>query len=160
MGCSLPLGLLNMHKSFLCHKLRGVKSLIVIILVFVCFSTKGQNTGEPSYIRSVYFGGGSSYVNSQQSKQLLAFLDSIPSIHNFLITVHSHTDNVGGSEYNEILSEARSQSVIKLLLENKGIKKESIEIKDFGLFNPTYDNSTNYGRRMNRRVDIIFWLTI
>ena len=45
-------------------------------------------------------------------------------------------------------------------LENKGIKKESIEIKDFGLFNPTYDNSTNYGRRMNRRVDIIFWLTI
>lgn len=77
-----------------------------------------------------------------------------------MITVHSHTDNVGGSEYNEVLSESRSQSVIKVLLGNKKIKREAIEIKDFGLFNPTYDNSTNYGRRMNRRVDIIFWLTI
>ena len=40
------------------------------------------------------------------------------------------------------------------------IKKEAIEIKDFGLFNPIYDNSTWEGRRMNRRVDVILWLAI
>ncbi|KYG80754.1 hypothetical protein AWN68_16740 [Roseivirga echinicomitans] len=160
MGCALPLVLLKMYKSFLCYKLRVVKSLFVAILIFGCLSTNAQGVGDPSYIRSVFFRGGSSYVSSQESKQLLAFLDSIPNVHNFLITVHSHTDDVGGSEYNELLSEARSQSVIKLLLKKEDIKKESIEIKDFGLFNPTYDNSTNYGRRMNRRVDIIFWLTI
>lgn len=137
-----------------------MKSLLVAILIFACLPTNAQGVGEPSYIRSVFFRGGSSYVSSQDSKQLLAFLDSIPSVHNFMITVHSHTDDVGGSEYNEVLSEARSQSVIKILLKNKDITRESIEIKDFGLFNPTYDNSTNYGRRMNRRVDIIFWLTI
>ncbi|MGW8123920.1 OmpA family protein [Roseivirga echinicomitans] len=137
-----------------------MKQVLIVITLLISLSVSGQSFGEPSYIRSVYFGGGSSYVNSQQSKQLLAFLDSIPNVHNFLITVHSHTDNVGGSDYNEALSESRSQSVIRLLLENENIKKESIEIKDFGLFNPTYDNTTNYGRRMNRRVDVIFWLTI
>mgnify|MGYP003740816803 FL=1 len=88
------------------------------------------------------------------------FLDSIPNIHNYVITVHSHTDNVGGKEYNEWLSQMRSESVVEELLTNEKVKEEFIEIKDFGLFNPIYDNSTWEGRRKNRRVDIILWLAI
>lgn len=119
-----------------------------------------QNFGEPSYMKSVFFGGGSFYVEWDQSEELQQFLDSIPNIHNFIITVHSHTDNIGGAEYNSWLSEMRSESVIEELLTHDQIKEESIEIKDFGLFNPVYDNSTWEGRRMNRRVDIILWLAI
>ncbi len=119
-----------------------------------------QGFGEPSYIRSVYFGGGSFYVDRYQSAQLKQFVDSIPNITNFIITVHSHTDNIGGKEYNEWLSEMRSDSVIELLLESQKIQEGVIEKKDFGLFNPVYDNSTWEGRRRNRRVDIIFWLAI
>lgn len=74
--------------------------------------------------------------------------------------MHSHTDNIGGKEYNEWLSEMRSDSVVEELLTFEGIKNTAIEIKDFGLFNPVYDNSTFEGRRMNRRVDVIFWLAI
>lgn len=137
-----------------------MKLATTCILLFLSTSAMAQGFGEPSFIKSVFFGGGSSYVDRRQSEQLLNFLDSIPNVHNYIITVHSHTDNVGGKEYNEVLSQRRSDTVIDILLGNKKIKKEAIEIKDFGLFNPTYDNSTSYGRRMNRRVDIILWLTI
>lgn len=137
-----------------------MKPLLISLFLGLVFSAHAQSFGEPSYIKSVYFGGGSSYVDREQSEKLLHFLDSIPNVHNYIITVHSHTDNIGGKEFNEMLSERRSESVIEVLLACKKVKKESIEIKDFGLFNPTYDNSTSYGRRMNRRVDIIFWLAI
>lgn len=99
-------------------------------------------------------------MDREQTKELQHFLDSIPNLHNFLITVHSHTDNVGGKEYNEWLSEMRSESVVEKLISNERVKPEVIEIKDFGLFNPIYDNSTWEGRRKNRRVDIILWLAI
>ena len=132
----------------------------ILLMSSMGLTALGQGLGEPSYIKSIYFGGGSFFVDRYQTTELKHFLDSIPNIHNFIITVHSHTDNVGGVEYNEWLSEMRSDSVIELLIENKKIEEGVIEKKDFGLFNPVYDNTTWEGRRRNRRVDIIFWLAI
>ncbi len=132
----------------------------IICLLFSLNLAQGQQFGEPSFVRSIYFGGGSFYVDYEQTEKLQVFLDSVPNIHNYIITVHSHTDNIGGAEYNEWLSEMRSESVIELLIENEKIFRETIETRDFGLFNPVYDNSTWRGRRMNRRVDIILWLAI
>lgn len=137
--------------------------LIILLIGFTLLSfseAHAQSSGEPSYVQSIYFGGGSFYVSKRQSDRLQHLLDSIPNIHNFVITVHSHTDNIGGKEYNEWLSEMRSDSVIEELILNQKVKEEVIEKRDFGLFNPIYDNSTWEGRRRNRRVDIIFWLAI
>jgi len=111
-------------------------------------------------LRVCILGGGSFYIDRYQNTELTQFVDSIPNIHNFIITVHSHTDNIGGKEYNEKLSEMRSDSVIELLLKNEKIEEGVIEKKDFGLFNPVYDNTTWEGRRRNRRVDVIFWIAI
>lgn len=150
---------MNSNRCFC--KLPIVKKLSIILFIFLASTgMKAQDFGEPSFIRSVYFGGGSFFVEWDQSEQLQHFLDSIPNIHNYIITVHSHTDNVGGKEYNQWLSQMRSESVVEELLMNEKVKEETIEIKDFGLFNPIYDNSTWEGRRKNRRVDIILWLAI
>lgn len=132
---------------------------VLCMLCSVTFS-RAQDFGEPSFIKSIYFGGGSYFIDFEQSQKIQDFLDSVPNLHNFIITIHSHTDNVGGAEYNEWLSEMRSESVIEVLIENEELERDLIEIKDFGLFNPVYDNSSWYGRRMNRRVDIILWLAI
>jgi len=117
---------------------------------------KGQDKEEDYLIRSIYFGGGSYYVDSLQTQELFEFIDSIPNIKRYIISIHSHTDNIGGAAYNEWLSTMRSRSTIQLLLQ-KSIRREDIEVKDFGQFNPVFDNSTREGRRKNRRVDIIFW---
>ena len=111
---------------------------------------------EPAFKKSIYFGGGSYYIGAYQRAELHDWLDSIPNVESYQITIHSHTDNIGGVEFNEWLSENRSQSVIRELI-LKNINSGLIEIRDFGLHNPLYDNSTSEGRMMNRRVDIILW---
>lgn len=107
-------------------------------------------------IKSIYFGGGSYYVDELQLEELYQFMDSIENIFQYHITIHSHTDNIGGAAYNEWLSEQRSKAVIEKLI-NRAIPEELIQRKDFGQFNPVYDNDTWLGRLKNRRVDIIFW---
>ena len=112
---------------------------------------------EASYLkRSIYFGGGSYAIDPFQERALFQFIDSLGAVEGYTITIHSYTDNIGGAEYNAWLSDMRSQAVIYMLLK-KTLTLDQIETREFGQFNPIYDNNTYEGRRMNRRVDIIFW---
>jgi OOP family OmpA-OmpF porin len=113
-------------------------------------------TADPNLIKSIYFGGGSYYIDSHQRQELKEFIESFTNVENYKITVHSYTDNIGSEEFNQMLSEMRSQMAIQHLLQLK-INRENIEIHDFGEFNPVYDNTTTQGRLRNRRVDIILW---
>lgn len=115
-----------------------------------------EKSPEPELIKSIYFGGGSYYIDSYQIQELEEFINSIEAIQNYSITIHSHTDNIGSAEYNQRLSELRSEAAIDELLKLQ-ISFERIEIRDFGKYNPVYDNSTLEGRLRNRRVDIILW---
>ncbi|MCG8310815.1 MAG: OmpA family protein [Cytophagales bacterium] len=110
----------------------------------------------PKHQISIYFGGGSYYISENQRIAIAEFLQKIPHVEQFNITIHSHTDNIGGVEFNDWLSKMRSRSALEELLLNN-IRKEMIEIKDFGLHNPVYDNSTWEGKLKNRRVDIFLW---
>lgn len=136
---------------------------LIVLLAFCSFlvsNIQAQGFGEPSAVKSIYFRGGSYYVDREQAKSIEHFLDSIPNINNYLISVHSHTDNVGGKEYNEWLSKFRGNAVVEIMVAHEKVEPGAIKIEDFGLFNPTYDNSTREGRRRNRRVDIILWLAL
>lgn len=133
-----------------------MKLLILAALVISAVSGFAQEQEEGLLIKSVYFGGGSYYVDPYQIEELYHFIDSIPNALNFTITIHSHTDNIGGAAYNDWLSGMRSEMVARIL-QKKGYLKEAMEIKDFGMHNPVYDNSTWEGKLKNRRVDIIFW---
>lgn len=131
--------------------------LLIITCSFQCVAQQELEIEPAAYIlKSIYFRGGSHYVDDFQFNELKHLLDSIPGLKDYSITVHSHTDNIGGAAYNEWLSQMRSESAIdKLLLLD--FQLNQIEIKDFGQFNPVFDNSTWEGRYRNRRVDIIFW---
>jgi outer membrane protein OmpA-like peptidoglycan-associated protein len=129
------------------------------LFFLLCYSASAQyhQIEEKGYVlKSIYFGGGSYYVDDVQITELNQLIDSIPNVKDFTITVHSHTDNIGGAAYNEWLSQMRSESVIHELLLSE-FSMNQIQIKDFGQFNPVFDNSTWEGRLNNRRVDIIFW---
>jgi OOP family OmpA-OmpF porin len=134
-----------------------MRSSIGIILMVVTLAVHAQGVKQPEYLlRSVYFGGGSHEIDSLQLAGLLHFIDSIPNIKFYQLSIHSHTDNIGGAAYNKWLSQMRSESVIAELIQMK-IDPNSIVIRDFGQFNPVFDNDTYVGRMRNRRVDIIFW---
>lgn len=128
--------------------------LLLVLFTISVFHLKAQDHQPAYYIHSIYFGGGSYYIDYQQVQELYNFLDQIPGIEDHEITVHSHTDDIGGLEYNEWLSRMRSEATIRRLIQ-KNIPKENISIQDFGELNPVYDNSTMEGKLKNRRVDVI-----
>ena len=130
---------------------------LLLFLFSLPFAASAQTLGaEPQLIKSIYFGGGSYYIDDYQIQELKEFIESVQDIQNYSITVHSYTDDIGSPEYNQRLSELRSQAAILELIQLE-ISRERIEIHDFGEFNPIYDNSTWEGRIRNRRVDIILW---
>lgn len=107
--------------------------------------------------KSIYFGGGSYYVDEYQIDELYIWLDSIPNaLDKYDIQLISHTDPIGGKEYNEWLSKMRSEAVQQILLK-RDIPERKISVKDWGLENPVYSNRSYSGMQMNRRVDVILY---
>jgi OOP family OmpA-OmpF porin len=128
--------------------------LVFLICCFVPMLLMAQDQGEPVYIHSIYFGGGDYRIDSGQIQDLHDFIDAIPNLGEYEISVHGYTDDIGGIEYNQWLSGMRSEMVIRQLM-FKNIPREVIAIKDFGELNPIYDNSTWEGKLKNRRCDVI-----
>ncbi len=89
------------------------------------------------------------------AREALARLSGIVLSHPGLrLEVEGHTDNVGGEELNQRLSEKRADSVRQLLI-NNGLSADSITARGFGKTMPIADNTTAKGRQQNRRVEII-----
>lgn len=127
-----------------------VRSLVILLLaVSAAFGQKEEIR------RSIYFDGGSYFIDDFQAEDLSRWLDSIPNLlDKYEIQLISHTDPVGGQRYNQWLSRMRSEAVFQLLIQ-RDIPEKKIHIKDWGLENPVYDNNSFAGRIMNRRVDVI-----
>jgi len=135
---------------------RVIASFILLSTYFISSAQETIELPEGQILKSIYFDGGSYYVDPVQMESVYEFLESIPDIYQYHITIHSHTDNIGGAYYNKWLSRQRSLSVIEKLLD-RAIPEELIQIRDFGQFNSLYSNQDWVGRLKNRRVDIIFW---
>ena len=80
---------------------------------------------EPKFQFSIYFRGGSYYITEDQREDLKNFLLNINNVDQYNMTIHSHTDNIGGVEFNDMLSRMRSQSAMEQLLINT-IRQEMI----------------------------------
>jgi len=105
--------------------------------------------------KSIYFPGGSYFIDDDQANDLFHWLDSIPHLsEKFEIQLISHTDPIGGRAFNERLSKMRGEAVYQLLMDKK-IPENIIHRKDWGLDNPVYSNDSYQGMMMNRRVDVI-----
>jgi outer membrane protein OmpA-like peptidoglycan-associated protein len=128
----------------------------IFALVLLCDIGLAQ-TVKDEIRKSIYFGGGSYDISEDQAIELYHWLDSIPNVlDKYSIQLISHTDPIGGKEFNEWLSKMRSEAVFQLLLE-KNIPDHKITIKDWAYDNPVYSNSTFGGMQMNRRVDVILY---
>jgi len=67
-----------------------------------------------------------------------------------------HADSKGDAIYNERLSEKRAKSVNSYLVNNSDIKKNVINVEGAGFKRPFTENKTDNGRKMNRRIDVVF----
>lgn len=132
-----------------------MQKLRLTILLVGLFSSGSMVAQQEEMRMSIFFGGGSYYLDDEQSVSLSRWLDSIPNLlDKYEIQLISHTDPVGGKRYNQWLSKMRSQVVFDALIQ-KDIPERIIHIKDWAFENPVYSNENYRGMSMNRRVDVI-----
>src|SRR5205807_3097664 len=90
-----------------------------------------------------------------EAREKLARVAGIVSGHPGLkLEVEGHTDNVGGDDYNQKLSEQRGMSVRDYLTQ-QGISSNSVTTEGFGKTKPVASNDTSAGRQQNRRVELV-----
>jgi OmpA-OmpF porin, OOP family len=83
-------------------------------------------------------------------EKILALLKARPDLK---LEVQGHTDNVGGDDYNQKLSESRANAVLEWL-RAKAIAADRLTAHGYGLKVPIGDNGSEEGRAKNRRVEI------
>ncbi|HEY0340940.1 MAG TPA: OmpA family protein [Steroidobacteraceae bacterium] len=69
--------------------------------------------------------------------------------------IEGHTDNVGSPEDNMALSKDRAQSVVSYLEGTFGIAASRLKSVGYGETRPVGDNTTERGKRLNRRIDAV-----
>jgi outer membrane protein OmpA-like peptidoglycan-associated protein len=70
------------------------------------------------------------------------------------IEVDGYTDNVGGDEMNQKLSNNRADAVRDYLVK-QGVGTNLVTAKGFGNTSPVSSNDTTNGRQENRRVELV-----
>jgi OOP family OmpA-OmpF porin len=104
-------------------------------------------------LQKVFFKTGKATIQKRSFallNQVAAVLKSHPDIAH--VQVEGHTDNVGKPAKNQLLSQARADSV-KLYLADQGVEEDRLIAKGFGQDRPIQPNTTATGRAANRRVE-------
>ena len=127
---------------------------IIVASLFTSIALPAQHLAPEDKSISIYFGGGSYFIDSEQEVDLVRFIEEVDNLARYQIEVHGHTDNIGSYESNQYLSHMRSKEVIRILNELL-IERETIFQYDHGELNPDYNNDTWNGKLHNRRVDVI-----
>jgi len=112
----------------------------------------GDGTAAPgSILGSIFFDYNRSSVSRTDYKKLVSVAQYLNSHKDAKVQIVGHTDIKGSDDYNNKLSEKRSDSVVKILTEGFGIDASRLEIVAEG-------KQTNLSEKyndVNRRVDVV-----
>ena len=67
------------------------------------------------------------------------------------VEIQGHTDNVGKEKFNQRLSQKRAEAVMQALIA-RGVAKDRVSAKGYGMDKPLVSNETEEGQAKNRRV--------
>jgi outer membrane protein OmpA-like peptidoglycan-associated protein len=95
------------------------------------------------------------YTLKPEARERLAKISGIVLAYPDLkLEIEGHTDSIGSDDYNQTLSEKRAESVRGYLV-SSGVVPDHVTATGLGKSNPVADNSTNEGRKLNRRVEMV-----
>jgi outer membrane protein OmpA-like peptidoglycan-associated protein/tetratricopeptide (TPR) repeat protein len=103
-------------------------------------------------LRNVFFNTASFELLPESKIELQRLIDFLITNKTLYIELEGHTDNVGGEEMNQKLSESRAKEVYKYLI-NKGIEENRMIFRGYGFSQPIISNETPEGRALNRRTE-------
>ena len=100
------------------------------------------------------FEVGSAQLSTEATELLDRAIEILGENPTTRLTVEGHTDDVGSSEDNLALSEARAQAVVDYLVTG-GVAAERLTAIGYGESRPIADNTTAEGRAENRRIEFV-----
>lgn len=115
---------------------------------------KNKAIGEKLILDNIYFATQSATINNDSYSSLNLLAHQLKQQPNVVIQIQGHTDNVGKEEDNLQLSTQRANAVADYLL-TKGVLQSQITFKGYGSLNPIASNSTEEGKMLNRRIEIV-----
>jgi outer membrane protein OmpA-like peptidoglycan-associated protein len=104
-------------------------------------------------LNNLFFDFSKSELQSASYPELNQLVQILTEKTNLTILISGHTDHIGDDASNLKLSQARADAVKAYLLE-KGIEAKRLQTKGFGESKPVAPNTTDEGRRLNRRVEV------
>jgi OmpA-OmpF porin, OOP family len=106
-----------------------------------------------TYATDASFDFDKSVLKPEGKAKLDDLSNKVKDVNLEVVIAVGHADSVGGDEYNQKLSIARSETV-KAYLVFKGVEKNRIYSEGKGEKQPVADNKTSGGRAKNRRVEV------
>jgi outer membrane protein OmpA-like peptidoglycan-associated protein len=103
---------------------------------------------------AVYFESGKTDISINSKPYLKIIGKMLGKYPKLMLEVGGHTDNVGGFDANQQLSQARAESVRNFLCAVAPDLASRLSAMGYGLSVPKADNSTAEGRKQNRRVEL------
>lgn len=100
----------------------------------------------------VLFAINSSDLTAESRRTIERFAETLKEYPDTNILIEGHTDNTGSADHNQRLSERRAASVMTYMRQ-QGVAASRMTAVGHGLRRPVADNSTEAGRRQNRRVE-------
>ena len=107
----------------------------------------------PIILGDLHFSFDSAMLTAEADGPLAALVRELQDEPDRSIRVSGYTDTSGPAEYNQGLSERRTESVASYL-RSRGVDASRIESRGYGEGNPVADNASRDGRKRNRRVEL------
>ena len=110
--------------------------------------------GKSVVLNNIFFNTNSYQLEDKSRTELdkvVTFLQKNPDVR---IEFGGHTDDVGADKDNMQLSLKRAEAVYQYIL-SKGIAAARLKYKGYGETKPVADNTTEEGRKQNRRIEFI-----
>ncbi|MBS1646629.1 MAG: OmpA family protein [Bacteroidetes bacterium] len=113
---------------------------------------KKIDIGKTIVLRNIFFDFDKATIRPESANELDRLIKLLNDNPTLRIELGSHTDSKGSDDYNQKLSQQRSQSVVNYLI-SKGIGSARLEAKGYGETQPIATNDTDEGRQQNRRTE-------
>ncbi|WP_078063251.1 OmpA family protein [Solirubrum puertoriconensis] len=104
----------------------------------------------------ILFAKNSSTLTSTAQNNIQTLAETLKKYGDTNVLIEGHTDNTGSDAINDPLSVRRAQAVANYAM-NQGVESSRFEVKGYGSKQPIADNTTEDGRRQNRRVEVAIY---